>query len=45
MFGVTLSSQTAVSLGWMVIYGSQDPVLQVPPVMGPFVQGLFGTYK
>ena len=41
MFGVTLSSQTAVSLGWMVIYGSQNPVLPVPPVMSPLVQGLF----
>ena len=36
--------QTAASLGRMVLYGSQDPVLPVQSVTGPWVQGLIGTY-
>ena len=43
MFGVTLSPQTAASLGGWLFYGSQDPVLPILSVMGPWVQGLFGT--
>ena len=30
--------------GWS-FYSSQDPVLSVPPVMGPWVQGLYGSYS
>ena len=30
--------------GWS-FSSSQDPVLSVPPVMGPWVQGLFGSYS
>ena len=46
MFGVTLSPQTAASLGRMVFFfGSQDPELPVLSVMGPWGQGLVGTYS
>ena len=45
LFGVTLSPQTAASLRRMVIYGSQDPVLPIPWVTVPWVQGLLGTYS
>ena len=30
--------------GWLY-YGTQDPVLPIPWVTGPWVQGLFGTYS
>ena len=45
MFGVTLSPQTAASLGRMVIFGNKGPELPVLSVMGPWVQGLFGKYS
>ena len=45
MFGVILSLQTAASLSGWSFYGSQDPVQPVPSVMGPWVQGLFGTHS
>ena len=32
-------------LGGWSFYGSQDPVLPIPWVTGPWVQGLFGTYS
>ena len=44
-FGVPLLPQTAASLGEWSFYGSQYPVVSVPPVMGSWVQGLFGEYS
>ena len=43
--GVTLSPKIAASLEQMSFYGSQDPVLPVLSVTGPWVQRLFGTYS
>ena len=43
VWGDPVSPQTAVSLGGWLFYGSQDPVLPILSVMGPWVQGLFGT--
>ena len=41
--GVTMSPKIAASLEQMSFYGSQDPVLPVLSVTGPWVQRLFGT--